>query len=532
MGRLTVLRHGSNQWQVSGDETITTVDRLKDWLRHGALESHLFRYDEARLLTHRLESIGRPLKLGLMLRVLSRGPCYVEDERGHRRLRSMPLLARWGWRALCEPLQKRPLLGRIGREVGALERRFAGGRRPRLDLRASPLYLRADMGVGITAGGSVGHIAGVLNHLAEFTGPPVMLTTDVVPTVDRGIEVHCVTPLEAFWEYAELPSFMINRAFDRELPKVEGRELAFVYERYSLNSFTGARIAAERNVPFVLEYNGSEIWMSLHWGSPLQNQALSERIEMLNLAAADLVVVVSRAMEDGLVAQGVPREKILMNPNGVEPDRYSPDIDGAPVRRLLGLEGKTVVGFIGTFGHWHGAEVLVHAFGRLIARRPELRAHVRLLMIGDGARMPEVRQVMVRHGIEDVTVLTGLVAQADGPRYLAACDILASPHVPNSDGTSFFGSPTKLFEYMAMGKPIVASDLDQVGDVLEHGRAAVMVTPGDPDSLVGGLAALIDDPSRGQALAREARRLVLLRHTWRAHTACIIERLTERLGAR
>ena len=187
MGRLTVLRHGSNQWQVSGDETITTVDRLKDWLRHGALESHLFRYDEARLLTHRLESIGRPLKLGLMLRVLSRGPCYVEDERGHRRLLSMPLLARWGWQALCEPLQKRPLLGRIGREVGALERRFAGGRRPRLDLRASPLYLRADMGVGITAGGSVGHIAGVLNHLAEFTGPPVMLTTDVVPTVDRGL---------------------------------------------------------------------------------------------------------------------------------------------------------------------------------------------------------------------------------------------------------------------------------------------------------------------------------------------------------
>ena len=532
VSRLTVLRHGFNRWEVSELETITTVDRLKDWLRRGAFFPHLFRYSEARLLTHRLESIGRPFKLGLMLRVLSRGHCWVEDERGHCRLLSMRLLARWGWQALCEPLQKGHLLARIGREVGALERRFAGGRRPRLDLRASPLYLRADMGVGIKAGGSVGHIAGVLNHLAEFTGPPVMLTTDVVPTVDRGIEVHCVTPLEAFWEYAELPSFMINRAFDRELPKVASREIAFVYERYSLNSFSGVRIAADRDVPLVLEYNGSEIWMSLHWGNPLRNQALSERIEMLNIASADLVVVVSRAMEDGLVAQGVPREKILMNPNGVEPDQYSPDIDGAPVRQRLGLEGKTVVGFIGTFGHWHGADVLADAFGRLMARRPELRALVRLLMIGDGARMSDVRQVIARHGIEDVTVLTGLIPQADGPRYLAACDILASPHVPNPDGTPFFGSPTKLFEYMAMGKPIVASDLDQIGDVLEHGRAAVMVTPGDPDSLVGGLAALIDDPSRGRALALEARRLVLLRHTWRAHTARIIERLTERLGGR
>jgi glycosyltransferase involved in cell wall biosynthesis len=531
VSRLTVLRHGFNHWDISGVETTTTVDRLKDWLRRGAFVPHLFKYGEARLLTHRVESIGRPFKLGLLMRVLSRGPCYVEDERGHRRLLSMGLLARWGWQSLWEPVQKGPLLARIGREVDALERRLAAGRRPGLDLRASPVYLRADMGVGIKAGGSVGHIAGVLNHLPEFTGPPVMLTTDVVPTVDRAIEVHCVTPMEAFWEYPELPSFMMNRAFDRELPAIEDCKIAFVYERYSLNSFSGVRLAASRDVPFVLEYNGSEIWMSRHWGNPLENEALSQRIEMLNLAAADLIVVVSRAMEDGLVAQGVPRDKILMNPNGVEPDRYSPDIDGAPVRTRLGLDGKTVVGFIGTFGHWHGAEVLAEAFGRLMARRLDLRAGVRLLMIGDGARMPEVREVIARHGIEDVTVLTGLVPQAEGPQYLAACDILASPHVPNPDGTPFFGSPTKLFEYMAMGKPIVASDLDQVGDVLEHGRAAVMVTPGDADSLVDGIAALIDDPARAQALGREARRLALLRHTWHAHTARIIERLTERFGA-
>src|SRR2546422_891260 len=97
MGRLTVLRHGSNRWEVSGDDTTTTVDRLKEWLRHGTWPRHLLRYQEARLVTHRLESIGRPLKLGLLLRVLSRGACYAEDERGHRRALSMALLARWGW---------------------------------------------------------------------------------------------------------------------------------------------------------------------------------------------------------------------------------------------------------------------------------------------------------------------------------------------------------------------------------------------------------------------------------------------------
>lgn len=536
MRRLTVLRHGSDQWQVAGDETTTTVDRLKGWLREGSLPSHVFRYDEARLLTHRLESIGRPLKLGLMLRLLSRGVCYLEDDTARRRPLSAALLARWSWQALREPFQKRRLLASIEQDVDALGRHIQGRTTaPVFDASAAALYLRSDMSVGLKAGGSVGHIAGVLNHLDEFTGAPVMLTTDTIPTVRADLEVHCVSPLEAFWEYPELPSFVMNQAFDQAIElHVGARPLACVYQRYSLNNYSGVRLAARRRIPFIVEYNGSEIWMSRHWGSPLEQEALSSRIEMLNLTAADLIVVVSQAMEDELAARGVPRGKILVNPNGVEPDVYSPDVDGSAVREKLGLRDKTVIGFIGTLGPWHGAEVLTEAFGRLLETRPDLRARVRLLIIGDGVRMPDVRSAIARHHVEDACVLTGLVPQAEGPRYLAACDILASPHVPNADGTPFFGSPTKLFEYMAMGKGIVASHLDQIGDVLnppDHGLVAVMVKPGDVKALAAGLAALIDDPVLREALGRAARALVLERHSWRAHTARIFDALRRRLAA-
>jgi glycosyltransferase involved in cell wall biosynthesis len=108
--------------------------------------------------------------------------------------------------------------------------------------------------------------------------------------------------------------------------------------------------------------------------------------------------------------------------------------------------------------------------------------------------------------------------------------VLASPHVANPDGTPFFGSPTKLFEYMAMGKGIVASNLDQIGEVLQHGRTAWLVAPGDEGGLADGLKRLIDDPSLRETLGAEARREVVARYTWREHTQRTINRLREIVG--
>jgi glycosyltransferase involved in cell wall biosynthesis len=511
---------------------VLPFDDIRRRIVGGQALSLLLRWRMAVLRTHRLDLLSKPLNTALVLRAVSRGPCRFEDEEGKVfEIGPLALAALLG-NALRDLAGKGRMLRAVSGEIGALEDGMRrGGPSPSVDLSASPVYLRTDLIYGLRSGGSIGHIAGVLNHLDRFAGKPVFLTTDVIPTVREGIETRLLLPGGRFRDFNEMPAIEFNLEYEQRAGKLlSGRKVAFIYQRYSLNNYAGVKLARCLGVPFVLEYNGSEIWIHRNWGKPLKHEALSERIEMLCLHAAALVVVVSRPMCDELAARGIDPGKILVNPNGVDPGRYSPSVDGSSVRAKHRLEGKLVVGFIGTFGRWHGAEVLAETFGRLLEMRQDLRDRLRLLMIGDGNTMPQVRECVARHGMEDVCVLTGAVPQEEGPAHLAACDILAAPHVPNPDGTPFFGSPTKLFEYMAMGKGIVASDLDQIGEVLRHGDTAWMVRPGDVDSLKEGLLALIGDEALRARLGKAAREEAVAKHTWKEHTRQIVEKLQERCG--
>jgi glycosyltransferase involved in cell wall biosynthesis len=498
---------------------------LKRLVLNGRVVRMLFQFSQAEMVVPSLETLGRVLPSALLLRLVSR---------------KTPKL-----RALDEGTQRITLLYIVGLTIdfivdilsqwqlrrNAIERLAAYdyGSSLHYYLEGLPVYLRTDLVFGLRSGGSVGHIAGVLNNLHELFGSVLFITTDIIPTVKPEIETHVFLPGKRFRNLAEM--WLVSSS-DRLLalaPQfINGRPTAFVYQRYSLLNSAGALLAARLRVPFVLEFNGSEIWVARHWGRRLRHEKFATTIEDAVLQRADLIVVVSSPLRAELVARGIDSAKILVNPNGVDPDIYGPEVDGSAVRARYGLQGKTVIGFIGTFGRWHGAEVLVDSLGRLIDRRPELRDGVRLLMVGDGVTMPEVREAIARHGLAPQVVLTGLVPQSEGPAHLAAMDILASPHVPNPDGTPFFGSPTKLFEYMAMGRGIVASDLDQIGEVLEHNVTAWMVKPGNADSLADGLATLIDGPAIRQRLGAAAREIAVQKYSWREHTRRIIEALRDR----
>ena len=239
----------------------------------------------------------------------------------------------------------------------------------------------------------------------------------------------------------------------------------------------------------------------------------------MNLDAAARIFVVSDVERRNLEARGVAAEKIVVNPNGVDVERFRPDVGGDEARRELGIrDDEVVAGFVGTFGPWHGVEKLAQAIKLIDANE-----QVRFLMVGSGSLHVEVEKRLEAEVATGRVMFTGAVGHERVPRLLDACDILVAPHVRLADGSEFFGSPTKIFEYMAMGKGIVASRLGQIGEVLVDGETALLVEPGDIRELKEALVRLVDDKGLREALGVKAREVAEREHTWRHNARRVLQ---------
>ena len=427
------------------------------------------------------------------------------------------------------------LLGALGRAAvaipselwrsAALARRVVAAARRRTDLPrtvASPrkvVFLRVDPSprwLGVQAGGAATHTTGVINGLLDNGLEVEVLAAEAPVGIERarfvGVPVRRVLHLVPGLAYTEYTEALLSA----------GRDLAadFIYQRYQLGSDAGLALARRLGVPLVLEYNGSELWVQRHWNAgSMRLEGPLGRLERRNLLDASLVVVVSSALRDAVLAQGAAPERVLVNPNGVDVDAIAAYREGTPHewRVRAGLPDEPTVGFVGTFGLWHGVKLLP----ALVEAVPEAR----WLIVGDGDLFPEVRAEIDDRGLADRVLLTGVVDRTRALELLACCEVCVSPHVPNPDGTPFFGSPTKLFEYMGLRKPIVASDLDQIGEVLEHERTALLFKPGDVDQGAAAIRRLLADPALREALAEAAFELAAAEYTWTAHARRIIDAL-------
>jgi glycosyltransferase involved in cell wall biosynthesis len=410
-------------------------------------------------------------------------------------------------------------------------------------------YLKTNLWFGVQAGGSVGHVAGIVNGFFRTGCPVDVYAAEGLPMIDPAIPVLLIRGDGATGVPLELGKLVFQDAFlEQARRSLSRRPVNLLYQRYCLYNHTGVSLSRELGIPLVVEYNGSEVWAAEHWGVPLAFPGVARRLEEANLRHADLIVVVSQVLKQELRQQGIPEERILFYPNCVDPRAFDParfsEEDIAALRGRWGIPRDALVcTFLGTFGPWHGVGELAEVVKRLAETAADwLRPRgVHFLFVGDGQLMPRVKETL-REVPPEFYTLVGLVPQAEAPLYLAASDLLLSPHVGNPDGSRFFGSPTKLFEYMAMGRAIVASELEQIGEVLagshhvgrdgmppsEESLArslGLLVTPGAMGELIEAIRFLAESPEARMRVGGAARARALERYTWDRHVGAILERL-------
>jgi glycosyltransferase involved in cell wall biosynthesis len=375
----------------------------------------------------------------------------------------------------------------------------------------------------LAPGGAASHVRGFLRG-AQKAGSAIDIYSAVpIPgparrfTLLPKIRKHFV-----FIEAATLAySFRYALQMRRELT---GRRVGALYQRHGRFSFASALLVRWLRLPLILEYNSSEVWMAKFW-DPARFMLWLRWCEQVVVDATSLFVVVSEPLKMELMAAGIEPERILVNPNAVDPEEFRPQCGGEQIRSQYGFRpGDVVIGFVGSFSYWHGVEVLQKAIENVYAHDNE--PNVRFLLIGTGPLHEEIRQALSRYTDKGWVVFTGSLNHEAVPAHLDASDVLVSPHVPMPDGRPFFGSPTKLFEYMAIGKAIIASDLDQIGKVLRHNRTAWLVTPGDVAELSAAIEVLSRDPEMRRRLGNEARVDALASHTWELNATRVLQHLS------
>ena len=412
--------------------------------------------------------------------------------------------------------QSRRELQRLEQEVGRWTRQ-ASAITNRSHLRV--VYLRSTPGPGTQAGGAASHIKGVIEALEALGVEVQIVSNDQIAGLDHAHDRFTVIPPQSSGGTRALFDIHNNLVFTRgAVPLIERAQPDFIYQRYARFSWAGVTAAVRTKRPLFLEYNGSEVWVGRHWDR-VGSLDLLERYERLNLDAAARIFVVSDVERSNLEARGVTPEKIVVNPNGVDVERFRPGVGGVEARRELGLKDTQVVaGFVGTFGPWHGVEKFAGAIKSIPAEMP-----VRFLLVGSGSLHTEVEKQLETEVHTGRVIFTGSVTHERVPALLDACDILVAPHVPLADGSEFFGSPTKVFEYMAMGKAIVASRLGQIGEVLTDQETALLVEPGNVRELAAAIVKLIEDKELRMQIGARAREVVEREFTWKHNAQRVLD---------
>lgn len=262
-----------------------------------------------------------------------------------------------------------------------------------------------------------------------------------------------------------------------------------IYVRKMALSMTPLLLAKIFRKPMITEINGDLLTEYKLAGYPRLFLATMRLVEMIVCRASKALVCVTEGLRDVFqIRHQLPGEKIKVIPNGTDTDRFHP-LDRTACRERLGIDPTIkVVGFVGTFVPHQGLSYLIESSSFILEKSPD----VTFLLVGDGPARKGIMDKIQAMGLMDHFVFPGAVAQEEVVFFINAMDVCVAPFT-RSRNERIGLSPLKIYDYMACGKPVVASDIKGVGDLLQENELGIAVSPEDPSSLARAILLALDD---------------------------------------
>jgi glycosyltransferase involved in cell wall biosynthesis len=270
--------------------------------------------------------------------------------------------------------------------------------------------------------------------------------------------------------------------------------------------WAGVLVQFFRRRPFVLEIR--DIWPESITAVGAMKRGLAVRVlewlEKKMYRSADHVVAVGKGYRDNVSAKAPVGDRISVIYNGVDGQQFAPAPADPGFRKQFGMTDRFLVSYVGTIGMAHGLETVLDAAEKLKA---DGRKDIGFLLVGDGARRQSLELEAAERGLTDFVQFTGRLAKSEMPRVLASSDALLV-HLRACD---LFTTviPSKIFEAMAMERPIIMGVQGESADIVREASAGLDMEPGDPDSLIECLTRLQKEPDLYESLTANGRRFVL-----------------------
>jgi len=364
---------------------------------------------------------------------------------------------------------------------------------------------------------SAKHAAGAVPGAAakgDATGAASSPAAPLEETVD-GLVFHRTRP-GALAKLPVLSQWDVVRTLAPRIVEVARREKPDVIHAHSpcLNGLAALKAGRALGIPVVYEVRAFWEDAAVDHGTATENglrYRLTRALETHVLKRADQVTCICEGLRQDIVARGVPADRITVIPNAVDIAQF-PMLGArdAALEAKLGLQGRQVLGFIGSFYAYEGLDLLLAAFPAILAQRPDTR----LLLVGGGPQEQALKAQAQSLGIGDKLVFTGRVPHAQVPAYSSLVDAFVFPR--KSMRLTELVTPLKPLEAMAQGRVVLASNVGGHRELIEHGRTGFLFRHDDVEDLARCAVQALADPAALAQVIANGRAFVEGERNWTA----------------